>query len=110
LINGWARKVTSIWPEHSISYTLVITIEEIGIPWMEPWIILGLCHQKELLEKPGSMGQMPFGRAYIHNRLHHVIFSEKWPAKFKRMISHLFEFPEKQFTPIFRNSGCRLAL
>ena len=54
----------------TITLSLVIAIEKIGISVVENGIAGDMVAQQEGLEKPAGMGKMPFGRRRIIHRLH----------------------------------------
>jgi len=51
----------------------VVGIEEISEPPVEDPITGKMRDQEELLEKPGRVRAMPFGRARIRHRLHYLV-------------------------------------
>ena len=55
----------------------VIGIEQKRKPLVENLVARIVRHQQELLEKPGDVGAMPFGRAGVGHRLHDLVFGRQ---------------------------------
>ena len=52
----------------------VIRVEQEGKAFIEDTVGRVVRHKQELLEKPGDMGAVPFGRRGIRHRLHDLVF------------------------------------
>ena len=52
----------------------VIGIEQIGVIGMEGLVARRVLAEQKLLEKPGGVGAVPFGRTRIRHRLDQLIF------------------------------------
>ncbi len=51
----------------------VIGIEQEGVIGVEGLVALAVLAEQELLEEPGGMGAMPFGRAGVRHRLDQLV-------------------------------------
>src|ERR1700735_4881143 len=77
LIQAGTGKKTTMRPGMARAQRLVIGIEQIGEAGIER-PIGGTTRQNHALEKPGSMGQMPFDGTGVRHGLKLAIFGGQW--------------------------------
>ena len=88
----------------------IIGVEKIGEALIEDAIAGQMRHQQELLEKPGRMRAMPFGRARIGHRLHHLILRAERRRAALGFRAHGAEGIAPGDARIVRWGGCEIGL
>ena len=76
---------------------IIVGIEEIGVLWNFGAINREEFFQDKRLEKPGGMGEVPFGWADVRHRLHDTIFGLEIRAESCREISDFVKPREQTF-------------
>ena len=69
----------------------VIGIEQEGVVGMKRLVARAMFAEQELLEEPGGMGAMPFGRAGVRHRLDQLVFRRKRGGAALGLVSDLEE-------------------
>ena len=65
---------TALWPGVHLADRVVVGIEKVMKLIVVELVAWHMLHQAELLEEPRHMGQVPFSRADLWNRLNDAIF------------------------------------
>ena len=73
LVGGRTREVTALVAGMPGTGTDVIGIEQKCVVEVERLVALAVLAEQELLEEPGGMGAMPFGRAGVRHRLDQLV-------------------------------------
>jgi len=72
-----ARQHPARWTRMARSRAFVIGVEEIAVGWVVDVVGVVERHEDEILEEPGHMRAMPFGRADIGHRLDGLVFGRE---------------------------------
>ena len=76
LVQRRTRQQAARWTRMHRAHALVVGIEQVVEPLVVRPVARPWC-QQELLEEPGGVGKVPFGRAAIGHRLHHRVLGRQ---------------------------------
>jgi len=73
LAQGRSGKGAALVALHTIAHAVVIRVEQVAIIRVKQLIAGQVRGQHKGFEKPTAVGQVPLGRAHIHDRLHNGV-------------------------------------
>jgi hypothetical protein len=77
LVGARTRQQAALGPRVTRAGRDVVGVEQERKIVVEDLIILEMRHQHKLLEEPGRVGAMPFGRTGVRHGLDHLVFGRK---------------------------------